>query len=245
LKQAGDGAFPDAGTTLRGGHATPRGPGDGGPAAPAAITNPFVAVYIGAKEFRDVEPVSARRAGTELPSPSATVAVAAGPEGRLEELFRRFREPVVRLVEQVTDELPPSPGPAADARRDIRLVRSTFGKWSAELLVSLHATPAAGFEDLRRSLTGISARVLSIKLNELEENGWVHREILDTHPPRVRYSLTDRGWTIAWLTQPILLYLRSIEHRRPAMGEPRATVPVSESPTPAMAANPPARSKRR
>jgi DNA-binding HxlR family transcriptional regulator len=170
-----------------------------------------------------VDPVSSRRGGTGLTPPSTALASTDEPTARVEELFRRFREPVVRLVEQVTDELPPSGGPAADARRDIRLVRSTFGKWSAELLVALHATPSAGFEDLRRSLAGISARVLSIKLNELEENGWVHREILATRPPRVRYSLTDRGWTIAWLAQPILLYLRALE----APPTPSPAVPVA------------------
>jgi DNA-binding HxlR family transcriptional regulator len=180
-----------------------------------------------------------------MSSAAMTPPSPADPTGRLEELFRRFREPVVRLVEQVTDELPPSSGPAADTRRDIRLVRSAFGKWSAELLVALHATPSSGFEELRRALSGISARVLSIKLNELEENGWVHREILDTHPPRVRYSLTERGWTIAWLTQPILLYLRAIDHRRPATGDTPAAVRVPDPPGPSGAPNPPVRAKRR
>jgi DNA-binding HxlR family transcriptional regulator len=210
---------------------------------PAPVTNPFVGGYIGAGEFRNVEPASVRRAGTEAPSPAAAPASAPEPEARIEELFRRFREPVVRLLEQVQDELPPSAGPAADARRDIRLVRSTFGKWSAELLVALHSTPAAGFEDLRRSLSGISARVLSIKLNELEDNGWVHREILATRPPRVRYSLTERGWTIAWLAQPILLYLRSLEHRRPAGLEP--TPNVHAGPLSRMPADPAVRPRRR
>ena len=54
----------------------------------------------------------------------------------------------------------------------------------------------------------VSPRVLSLKLKELEQNGLVHREILDTRPPRVRYTLTHRGWTVAWLAQPVLLYLR-------------------------------------
>jgi DNA-binding HxlR family transcriptional regulator len=188
-----------------------------------------------------VEPAVVRRAGTEPPSPSVVLASMPESEARIEELFRRFREPVVRLVEQVMDVLPPSAGPAADARRDIRLVRSTFGKWSAELLVALHATPSSGFEDLRRSLSGISARVLSIKLNELEENGWVHREILATRPPRARYSLTERGWTIAWLAQPILLYLRALEHNRRAA---RESPPGSRSVAPPAPSEPAARPRR-
>ncbi|EQD46945.1 Helix-turn-helix, HxlR type domain protein, partial [mine drainage metagenome] len=109
-----------------------------------------------------------------------------------------------------------------------------FGKWTTEILLGLHAAPTAGFEDLRRSLPDISARVLSIKLKELEENGMVRRAIVDARPPRVRYSLTERGWTVAWLARPIYLYLRA----NPA--EPAATAdstPVwataRPSPTPA------------
>ncbi|MCI4361295.1 MAG: helix-turn-helix transcriptional regulator, partial [Thermoplasmata archaeon] len=97
------------------------------------------------------------------------------------------------------------------ARSDLQVLRSIFGKWSPDVLVALHAVPAVGFEELRRALVGISPRVLSLKLKELEQNGMVHREIIDSRPPRVRYALTDRGWTVAWLAQPVLLYLRHIQ----------------------------------
>jgi DNA-binding HxlR family transcriptional regulator len=143
--------------------------------------------------------------------PVAVAPSTIDPHARVDELLRRFREPVVRLVERVTDELGPPASPVAETQRDIRLVRSAFGKWSAELLIALHAKPAVGFEELRRTLVGISARVLSIKLKELEENGMIRREVLDARPPRVRYSLTERGWTVAWLARPILLYLRVTE----------------------------------
>ncbi|MCI4320891.1 MAG: helix-turn-helix transcriptional regulator [Thermoplasmata archaeon] len=86
--------------------------------------------------------------------------------------------------------------------------------------MALHALPAAGFEELRRNLTGISPRVLSLKLKELEEKGMVRREILDSRPPRVRYSLTERGWTVAWLSQPVLLYLRYTDRQEPKVHEP-------------------------
>jgi HxlR-like helix-turn-helix len=167
-----------------------------------------------------VEPAASRREPASLSGSLLADPPAPDRSARIEELFRRFREPVVRLVEQVADELEPPLGPGAEAQRDILLVRSAFGKWSAELLVALHAKPSVGFEELRRTLTGISARVLSIKLNELEQNGMVRREVVNTRPPRVHYSLTERGWTIAWLARPILLYLRVTE--RPANPPPPA-----------------------
>jgi DNA-binding HxlR family transcriptional regulator len=125
----------------------------------------------------------------------------------------------VRLVEQVSDHLDPAEGTVVLAPADLHLVRSVFGKWSTEILLALHATPSAGFEDLRRSLQDISARVLSIKLRDLEENHMIRREIIDSRPPRVRYSLTDRGWTVAWLARPIFLYLRTAT----VEGVPRAS----------------------
>ncbi len=146
---------------------------------------------------------------------------------RIEEAFRKFRESVVRLVEQVNDLQAVSDDPGLQAAREVRIIRAALGKWSAEILLALHALPSAGFEDLRRTLSGISARVLSIKLRELEENGMVRRDILGTRPPRVRYSLTERGWTIAWLAQPFLLFMR-------LTGTPGAPAGASGSPVPSL-----------
>jgi DNA-binding HxlR family transcriptional regulator len=128
-----------------------------------------------------------------------------------------LRDSAVRLVERVTDLTGPLGDPVASAQADLKIVRSIFGKWSADILLALHAVPSIGFEELRRSMPGISPRVLSLKLKELEQNWMVQREIIDTRPPRVRYSLTQRGWTVAWLSQPIFLYLRMTEHQRSAL----------------------------
>jgi DNA-binding HxlR family transcriptional regulator len=132
--------------------------------------------------------------------------------------FRKFRESAVRLVEEVQDLLGPDGPRANPSPKDIRLVRAVFGKWSTELLLALHAAPAGGFEDLRRALPGISPRVLSIKLKGLEQHGMVRREIIDSRPPRVRYTLTERGWTVAWLADPVLLFLQQSEAREASPG---------------------------
>ncbi|HZY92173.1 MAG TPA: helix-turn-helix domain-containing protein [Thermoplasmata archaeon] len=144
-------------------------------------------------------------------TPRSAPARAASPEDDIERSFSDFRESAVRLVERVNDLLGPSTDPAAVAQADLKIVRSIFGKWSADVLLALHSVPSVGFEELRRSMPGISPRVLSLKLKELEQNGMVQREIIDTRPPRVRYSLTQRGWTVAWLAQPIFLFLRITE----------------------------------
>jgi DNA-binding HxlR family transcriptional regulator len=155
------------------------------------------------------------RAALESRAPSVAATVSKGDVNwsEIDASFRRFRESAVRLVEHVNDLLDSNGGRTPGADRDLRLVRSVFGKWSAEILDALHTAPAFGFEDLRRHLPGISPRVLSLKLKELEEHGMVVREILAARPPRVRYTLTERGWTVAWLADPVLLYLRQTEAR--------------------------------
>jgi DNA-binding HxlR family transcriptional regulator len=135
------------------------------------------------------------------------------PWEEVDRCFREFRESAVRLVERVNDLLGPTASRGAPSPMDLRLVRAVFGKWSTEVLVALHTAPAVGFEDLRRALPGISPRVLSLKLKGLEQHGMVRREILDTRPPRVRYTLTDLGWTVAWLSDPVLLFLQQAEAR--------------------------------
>jgi len=153
----------------------------------------------------------------------ASVAPRADAHDDIERAFLDFREAAVRLAERVNDLSSLEVDPLSAARDDLHLVRTIFGKWSSDVLIALHAVPSIGFEDLRRHLDGISPRVLSLKLKELEQNGMVHREILDTRPPRVRYALTERGWTVAWLAQPVLLYLRHTDRtlKRTAGDRPR------------------------
>src|SRR5215469_4871189 len=128
--------------------------------------------------------------GPQTRSTRPAVPRTSTPEDDIDRTFSEFRESAVRLVERVNDLMGPTGDPAAVAQADLKIVRSIFGKWSADVLVALHAVPSVGFEELRRSMPGISPRVLSLKLKELEQNGMVRREIIDSRPPRVRYTLT-------------------------------------------------------
>jgi DNA-binding HxlR family transcriptional regulator len=154
-----------------------------------------------------VAAVSLRRGRSiQEPTPRGPTVPADDPE--IQKSFRDFRTSAVRLVERVNDALGPGHDPMAEASANLRLLRSVFSKWTPEILLTLHAIPSVGFEQLRRALKGISPRVLSLKLKELEQEGLVQRRIVATRPPRVQYTLTDRGWTVTWLSQPVFLYIR-------------------------------------
>lgn len=52
------------------------------------------------------------------------------------------------------------------------------------------------FGELKKSVTGISQKVLTSNLRDMEENGLVTREVFPEVPPRVEYSLTDLGFSM-------------------------------------------------
>lgn len=63
------------------------------------------------------------------------------------------------------------------------------GKWKL-VLISVLRSGKKGFNELSRE-AGISPRILSKELQELEMNGLVSREVRDTKPVTVQYELTE------------------------------------------------------
>ena len=63
-------------------------------------------------------------------------------------------------------------------------------KWVDEILMCLHTGPKR-FSELEKSLTGISKKVLSSKLHQLEQNRLIDRHIIPTSPIKTQYCLSD------------------------------------------------------
>lgn len=78
------------------------------------------------------------------------------------------------------------------------------GKWKSIILFHLLAGPVR-FNELQRRVGGITQRMLTKQLRDLEESGLVHREIYPEIPPKVEYSLTRAGMSL----EPILHSLKS------------------------------------
>ena len=66
------------------------------------------------------------------------------------------------------------------------------------------------FNDLRRRLDGITQKMLTRTLRNLERDGLVRRAVYPTVPPRVEYSLTDLGTSLGELSHAMGIW--SVQH---------------------------------
>ena len=92
-----------------------------------------------------------------------------------------------------------SPGCAVEAT-----LQFIDGKWKGVILWHLLAATLR-FNQLRRLLPSVTQRMLTNQLRELEQDGLVARRIYAQIPPKVEYSLTERGRTL----EPVLLALKA------------------------------------
>src|SRR5680860_504438 len=76
-------------------------------------------------------------------------------------------------------------------------------KWGVLVLLSLQQE-SLRWGELRRSIEGISEKMLASTLRTLEADGFVHRAAQAVIPPRVDYSLTDRGQEVALRLMPLM-----------------------------------------
>jgi len=81
------------------------------------------------------------------------------------------------------------------------------GKWTILVIRDL-ADSSRRFCELERSLRGISPRTLSLRLRALEECGIVERHTYPEVPPRVEYTLTEKGLDLVPVIEQMRAYGR-------------------------------------
>lgn len=86
------------------------------------------------------------------------------------------------------------------------LLDHVTSKWGVLVIVSLADGPLR-WSELRRRAEGVSEKMLAQTLKTLEADGFVHRDAQPVIPPRVDYSLTDRGQELAALMVPLLAWI--------------------------------------
>jgi len=73
-----------------------------------------------------------------------------------------------------------------------QILNHLTSRWGALVLVSLHSGTKR-FSELRRAIDGVSERMLTKTLQELEADGMLIRKSYNTVPPQVDYTLTEFG----------------------------------------------------
>lgn len=74
------------------------------------------------------------------------------------------------------------------------------GKWKPIILLDLIFNGTRRFNELQRQIPGITQKMLTAQLRDLESSGLINRVVYPEVPPRVEYSMTKYGRTL----EPIL-----------------------------------------
>jgi DNA-binding HxlR family transcriptional regulator len=126
------------------------------------------------------------------------------------------------------------------AHEDCQAVTETLDrigdKWTVMVVGVLEQGPLR-YNEIRRAIDGISQRMLTLTLKELERDGLVTRTMYPTIPPRVDYELTQLGrnlmtplrslydWAVKHRPAMLAARKRFAEKERAAAGQKRFTTP--------------------
>ena len=91
------------------------------------------------------------------------------------------------------------------------------GKWKISIVSSICYYNKRRFSDILNDVNGISNKMLSKELKELEMNKLITRTVLNTQPVTVEYNLTDYGKTLQNIIS--LLAEWGMEHRKVIIGK--------------------------
>src|SRR5882762_494153 len=98
----------------------------------------------------------------------------------------------------------------ATCEQELAAIRDSLeilgGKWKLRIMRHLnnHIAETNTFKKIQREVEGISAKMLSKELQELETNLLVTREILNTRPVTVKYTITTYGLSVFPVTEALV-----------------------------------------
>lgn len=86
-------------------------------------------------------------------------------------------------------------------------------KWKVLIIRDL-LTGTKRFGELKKSLNGITPKVLTNNLREMEASGLVNRKVYAEVPPRVEYSLTEIGWSLKPILDSMVVWGNSYREKQ-------------------------------
>jgi DNA-binding HxlR family transcriptional regulator len=101
-----------------------------------------------------------------------------------------------------------------------RSIRALGGKWKLHIIYHL-LQGTMRFNQLHRSIPGVTQQMLTSQLRELEADGIVHREVYAQVPPKVEYSLTPVGSGLRGVTDALVEWGQQLPPREDEVPEDR------------------------
>ena len=98
--------------------------------------------------------------------------------------------------------------PSAECPKISQVLARIGEKWSVLIIIMLAERPRR-FSELKRSIGGISQRMLTLCLRGLERDGLVNRTVFPVVPPRVEYALTPLGQSLREPVTRLALWAQS------------------------------------
>lgn len=93
-------------------------------------------------------------------------------------------------------DMPALPGVSAQCRKMSGVLTIVGDKWTVMIVMVLTERPRR-FNDMKRTIGGISQQMLTRTLKALERDGMVSRTVHPTVPPQVEYALTELGHSLS------------------------------------------------
>jgi len=90
------------------------------------------------------------------------------------------------------------------------------GKWKLPIIVAL-LFGSKRFKEISREVHGITDKMLSKELRDLEMNQLVKRTVFDTFPPTVEYSITEHGQSLKRVIEELKEW--GVKHRKKIIGK--------------------------
>ena len=90
------------------------------------------------------------------------------------------------------------------------------GRWKLLILFALSEKPKR-FTQISREVKGITDKMLSKELKNLETNKLIRRNVYDTFPPTVEYSITQHGMSLEKVLDE--LHFWGLAHRKKVIGK--------------------------
>jgi DNA-binding HxlR family transcriptional regulator len=101
----------------------------------------------------------------------------------------------------------------SDCRHASRVLEVVGQRWSPSILLAM-ARGAERFSDVLATVAGLSPRMLTVRLKQLETAELVERTVVPTTPVTIRYRLTARGADLITALQPVAGFVRRWESER-------------------------------